>query len=206
MLKERYILEAEKIAGLYLEHDADLAHPVFGEGNSENPLIMFIGEAPGREEAASGRPFVGKAGKQLDSMLELAGINRDEVFVTNAVKYRPIKRKGESTSNRTPTPAEIRAGLSLLRSEIEIVDPVVIATLGNVPLNAVIQLAGGVNDPMTVGSAHGFPTMFLISNKPRRLFPLYHPAASIYNRELKPVLEKDLITLGEYARSLEKEI
>ncbi|MBO4847987.1 MAG: uracil-DNA glycosylase [Clostridia bacterium] len=205
MLKERYILEAEKIRYLDLEHDADLDHPVFGEGRENNPVIMFIGEAPGREEAASGRPFVGKAGKQLDSMLSLAGIDRAMVYVTNAVKYRPIKRKGSSVSNRTPTAAEVRGGLSLLRAEIEAVDPDVIATLGNVPLSAVVQLAGGVNEPLTVGAAHGFPVMFLISGKPRRVFPLYHPAASIYNRELKPVLEKDLVMLGEYARSIDNE-
>lgn len=202
MLKERYALEKARLAELILEHDGDIDHPVFGEGCARSPLIMFIGEAPGREEAACGRPFVGKAGKQLDAMLALAGIDRAETFVTNAVKYRPFRQNGSRTSNRTPSQQEIRDGLSLLREEIEIVRPSVIATLGNVPLSAVISLASGYVAPVTVGSAHGAPTVYQIGGRPQRVFPLYHPAASIYNRELKPVLERDLALLGEYARAL----
>lgn len=202
MLNERYLIEARRIAGLRLTHEGDLEHPVFGEGNDISPLIMFIGEAPGKEEAACGRPFVGKAGKQLDEMLSLAGIDRKEVYVTNAVKYRPIKRKGNSVSNRTPTAPEILDGLSLLRTEIECVNPAVIATLGNVPLSAVMQLKEGRRDTFTVGAVHGKPFSILISRETRKIYPLYHPAASIYDRELKPVLEKDLIGLGEFVRSL----
>ncbi|MCR5809236.1 MAG: uracil-DNA glycosylase [Clostridiales bacterium] len=204
MLEERYVVEAARIRELELDRDADLLNPVFGEGVAESPLIMFIGEAPGREEAACGRPFVGKAGKQLDKMLETAGIDRSKVFVTNTVKYRPMKKDGPRTSNRTPSAAEIRFGLDLLREEIVYVDPTIIATLGNVPLTAVMRLAGQIPEDQNVGTLHGMPTVFFISGKARKVFPLYHPAASIYNRELKPVLENDLITLGRYARSLEE--
>ena len=201
MLSEVYENERRRIAELSLE-DADLLHPVFGEGEAENPLIMFIGEAPGREEAASGRPFVGKAGKQLDRMLTLAGIDRGSVFVTNSVKYRPTKSYGARTSNRTPTVKEVRDGLALLSYEIETVRPTVIATLGSVPLGAIRMLSPVKDDQLVIGLAHGMPTMVLLGCGPMKLFPLYHPAAAIYNRELKPVLEADLIRLGEYARSL----
>ena len=202
MLNERYAAEAERISKLELDHDADLAHPVFGEGNSESPLIMFIGEAPGREEAASGRPFVGKAGKQLDGMLALAGIDRSRVFVTNTVKYRPTQRYGQRISNRTPTVNEVKQGLPLLAFEIACVRPTVIATLGNVPLSALRLISPSKDDRLTVGEAHGMPTVILLEHGPQMLFPLYHPAASIYNRELKPVLEADLKRLGDLVRSL----
>ena len=206
MLKARYVLEAERLLWLKLKRSADLEHPVFGEGCEESPLIMFIGEAPGREEAECGRPFVGKAGKQLDEMLALAGINREETFVTNAVKYRPTNIKNGRASNRTPSDPEIVDGLSLLRYEIETVDPMIIATLGNVPLSAVSRLVHGLNDPMKVGEQHGAAMQISMGSVIRRLFPLYHPAACIYRRELKPVLEEDLIALGKYAEEIRKRI
>ena len=114
MLSQLYQKEAERILALDLEDSADLEHPVMGEGNFDSPLIMFIGEAPGREEAACGRPFVGKAGKQLDKMLLTAGIDRSKVFVTNAVKYRPITLHERTVCNRTPSVKEIKGGLPVL--------------------------------------------------------------------------------------------
>lgn len=202
MLNRRYAEEAERIKGLILDQDADLTHPVFGEGDPDEPLIMFIGEAPGRDEAVCGRPFVGKAGKQLDAMLELAGIDRGKVFVTNSVKYRPTKVAERRVSNRTPSVSEVKDGLSLLKFEIASVRPSVIATLGNVPLSAVLMLSDTEGEKLNVGAAHGMPRMIMIVGRPFHLFPLYHPASSIYNRELKQVLEKDLIRLGGFARSL----
>lgn len=203
MLKAMYVLEAKKLALLSPSDRGDYDHPVFGEGNDSSPIIMFIGEAPGREEAACGRPFVGKAGKQLDEMLSLAKIDRSSVYVTNAVKFRPTNVKNGRASNRTPSEQEVRDGLLLLREEIEHVDPSVIATLGNVPLSAALMLAVNFYRKQTVGEVHGMPTTYFIGNKARTVFPLYHPAASIYNRALKPVLEEDLIRLGEFCRSIE---
>ena len=78
----------------------DYSHPVFGEG-PVNPLVMLIGEAPGGDEAKQGRPFVGKAGKQLDALLSGAGIDRSRVYITNTVKFRPVNVKPKSVSNRT---------------------------------------------------------------------------------------------------------
>ena len=183
MLNDRYELERARLSELNLSAEADLLNPVFGEGNAERPRIMFIGEAPGREEASCGRPFVGKAGRQLDEMLRTAGIDRGEVFVTNAVKYRPFKTKNGRASNRTPSAAEVITGAELLCEEISSVDPIVIATLGQ---------------------AHGMPIVLKIAGEPRTVFPLYHPAASIYNRSLAPVLQDDLIKLGRYALSVDR--
>lgn len=200
MLEDIYKKERLRIEALDIDDEADLAHPVFGEGNAEHPLIMFIGEAPGREEAASGRPFVGKAGKQLDNMLLTADIDRQRVFVTNTVKYRPITKHESTVCNRTPSVKEIKGGLEALSSEIDIVSPTVIATLGNVPLKALSLL--GTGEKLTVGDVHGMPRPAFINGRMLMLFPLYHPAASIYYRELKPVMERDLINLGAFARSL----
>ena len=202
MINEKYQAERVRLAKLNAENEGDREHPVFGEGNSQSPVIMFIGEAPGREEAECGRPFVGRAGKQLDRMLELAEIDRQAVFVTNTVKYRPTKTSNGRTSNRTPTADEIREGLALLRYEITAVRPRVIATLGNVPLSAVAMLADESLEPVKVGAAHGAPMGLMIDGVHYIAFPLYHPAASIYNRALKPVLEDDLVRLGELCRSL----
>ena len=201
MLIEIYEAERRRISELDMEETADIEHPVFGEGNAESPLIMFIGEAPGREEAACGRPFVGKAGKQLDRMLVTAGIDRGSVFVTNTVKYRPITKHENSVCNRTPSVKEIKAGLETLYAELMTVRPRIIATLGNVPLKAVQLLSQ--DDKLTVGEVHGMPRMAFVRGVPMELFPLYHPAASIYYRELKPVLERDLIALGAFARQAE---
>ena len=201
MLNEIYARERERILALPGDTAGDIEHPVFGEGNANSPLIMFIGEAPGREEAATGRPFVGKAGKQLDAMLLTAGIDRAGVFVTNTVKYRPITVHERSVCNRTPTLKEIKAGLDTLSEEILLVRPRVIATLGNVPLAALCMAAD--EQKLTVGEVHGLPRMTLVRGVAFGHFPLYHPAASIYYRELKPVLERDLIALGRYVRSLD---
>ncbi len=201
MLEDIYMAERSRLAALAEQaDDGDYLHPVFGEGKSNHPLIMFIGEAPGREEAVSGRPFVGKAGKQLDSMLANAGIDRSHVFVSNAVKFRPIKRGENAVSNRTPTVREIDAALEVLNVEICTVAPRVIATLGNVPLSAVLKIAG--EDKLTVGEIHGMPRPIAVAGRGFMLFPLYHPAASIYNRELKPTLKNDLISLGRFAKQI----
>ena len=105
-LNQLYGAERLRIAAIG-DDRGDYQNPVFGEGPDE-PVVMFIGEAPGGEEAATGRPFVGKAGKQLNELLTEAGIDRSRVYVTNAVKFRPVNRKPRSVSNRTPSGAELR--------------------------------------------------------------------------------------------------
>lgn len=173
----------------------EYASPVFGVGNS-NADVMLIGEAPGAEETKAGCPFVGKAGKQLDSLLQAASIDRNQLFVTNVVKYRPVVRSLRTTKNRTPSTKEILAGLPLLRNEISEVQPKVIVTLGNTPLSAILTLAG--MQKQTIGGVHGSPLPVTIDGQTYTLFALYHPASGIYNRSLLPTMEADTNALGEH--------
>ena len=204
MIKEKlsrlYAAERNRIAAI--EDDrGDYQNPVFGEGPI-NPRVMFIGEAPGGEEAATGHPFVGKAGKQLDELLIKAGIDRSRVYVTNAVKFRPVNRKTRSVSNRTPSAAELKGGLPLLGAEIELLRPAVIVTLGNTPLKAVSAIAG--MDKLTVGDAHGKPIPISINGCSCTLVPQYHPASVIYNRSLLEVLAEDIAALGRFIKNTEE--
>ncbi len=179
--------------------EGDFESPVFGEGPM-NPVMMLLGEAPGGEEAKCSRPFVGKAGKQLDELLQKAGIVRSLVFVSNAVKYRPVKIKSGRASNRTPTVKEVRAALPALQSEIALVGPRVIVTLGNTPLNAIGACCG--MKKMTVGEVHGRPAEICLDGAKLWLFPLYHPASLIYNRALTEVMEADLSSLYTFFQDI----
>lgn len=199
-LKRLYDAERLRIAAVG-DDRGDYQNPVFGEGH-DSPGVMFIGEAPGGEEAASGHPFVGKAGRQLDQLLAGAGIDRSRVYVTNAVKFRPVNRKPRSVSNRTPSGAELKAGLPLLKSEIELLRPRVIVTLGNTPLKAVSAIAG--LDKLTVGDVHGKPVEISINGNSCTLVPQYHPASVIYNRALLDVLAEDIAALGRYIKETEE--
>ncbi len=166
---------------------------VFGEG----PLgaeLMLIGEAPGEREAMLKRPFVGKAGKNLDRFLELAALSREEIYITNAVKIRPTKtgRTGR-ISNRPPTREEIAWFRPWLLREIAMVRPKMVATLGNVPLRAL------VGNGATIGKMHGRVTM--MQEPPLPLFALYHPASLIYNPALQQVYEEDVRALAMVLRA-----
>ena len=164
---------------------------VFGEGPL-HPKLMLIGEAPGEQETLMGRPFVGKAGKNLDRFLELAGMRREEIYISNAVKIRPTKTgKTGRISNRPPTKEEIALFRPWLLREIDLVAPQVIATLGNVPLFAVTG-----DRRLTIGEAHG--RVMEAGETGRRLFALYHPASLIYNRALEPVYEQDVRALAAW--------
>lgn len=173
----------------------DFLHPVFGEGDPCARLLL-LGEAPGAEEAMAGRPFVGKAGRQLDELLKEAGILRRQIYITNAVKFRPVVRSAHGVRNRTPSKTEVRDALPALGREIDLVRPAVIATLGNSPLNAVLALAG--ESHATIGACHGQARPLTILARRYTLFPLYHPASGIYNRSLIEVMYADARALGEH--------
>ncbi|MBR2943154.1 MAG: uracil-DNA glycosylase [Clostridia bacterium] len=161
---------------------------VFGEG-PERPRLMLIGEAPGEQETLLGRPFVGKAGKNLDRFLELAGLKREEIYISNAVKIRPTKvGKTGRIGNRPPSRAEIDFFRPWLIREITQINPQMIATLGNVPLHAV------TGSRITIGEAHG--RIITAGETGLPLFALYHPASLIYNRSLESVYEADVCTLA----------
>lgn len=198
-LAQLYAEERRRIAGIP-DDRGDYHNPVFGEG-PDAPAVLLVGEAPGGEEAARGRPFVGKAGKQLNELLGAAGIDRSSVYVTNAVKFRPVNRKARSISNRTPSGAELKAGLPLLKSELELLRPAVIVTLGNTPLKAVSAIAG--LDRLTVGEAHGKRIEVRLNGYECTLIPQYHPASVIYNRSLLEVLGEDIRELGIFIKETE---
>lgn len=164
---------------------------VFGEGSMQ-PKFMMIGEAPGAEEELSGRPFVGKAGKNLSEFLEVLHCTREEIYISNVVKIRPRKESPKTGKfvNRPPNQGELDFFVPYLLEEIQKINPPFIVTLGNIALQSVLQ-----NKKATIGDYHG--AMTTLENG-QKLFPLYHPAAIIYNRELKATYDADLIALQKY--------
>ncbi len=153
---------------------------VFGDGNPEAQVI-FIGEAPGKNEDIQGIPFVGAAGKFLDEMLASVHINRDDIYITNIVKYRP-------PNNRDPLPEEKEAMWSYLLAQIAIIRPKVIATLGRHSGQAFLP-------NLRISQDHGQPTDISIvldgHEEPVIILPLYHPAAALYNGGLRQTLLDD---------------
>jgi len=180
--------ELEKlIADIYEDESKVLVH---GEGRT-GARVMLIGEAPGQQETLKRRPFVGKAGKNLDEFLELAELERSELYVSNTVKFRPTKISAAGrVVNRPPTREEIRLFLPWLRREIELAAPEVIVTLGNVPLKA---LAGS---KAVIGDCHGA----WLDAEGLRLYPMYHPASMIYNPSLREVYAQDVRRLAAWLR------
>ncbi len=158
-----------------------------GEGNP-NAALLFIGEAPGKTEAQSGRPFVGRAGKDLDALLDSNGLERRDVFITNIVKDRP-------PGNRAPTKTEILLYTPFLIRQIEIIQPKIIATLGRFSMEFILQHFKAASSGETIGTLHGKPISVFASFGELIVFPLYHPAAVFYNRRLEPELAADFANL-----------
>jgi uracil-DNA glycosylase family 4 len=152
-----------------------------GEGNDQQPWVMFVGEAPGRDEDLAGRPFVGAAGMLLDGLFEHAGVNRQAHWLTNLIKYRPPNNTFEHV-----TQPQREAAARYLRDEVDAVGPVYVALLGNKALQAVLP-------SQRIGRAHGK----LFEYGGRRFFPLYHPAVALGGRqpELLPTLRADMSAL-----------
>lgn len=161
--------------------------PVIGEGSHDAP-IMFIGEAPGQNEAKTGRPFCGAAGKILDELLSSVSIERDNVYITNIVKDRP-------PSNRDPEPAEISLYAPFLDRQIEIIQPKIIATLGRFSMEYIMRAFDLSADLEPISKAHGKMFNARASYGPIKILPLYHPAAAIYNRSLLDTLKHDFKAL-----------
>ena len=183
---EKQRAELEKlIAEIYEGEKKVLEH---GEG-SIGARLMLIGEAPGEQETLQRRPFVGKAGKNLDEFLELAGLDRSQLYVSNTVKFRPTKISAAGrVVNRPPTREEIGIFLPWLKKEIETVGPEIVVTLGNVPLKAL----AGVKT--VIGDVHGS----FIEAEGTRIYPMYHPASMIYNPSLRTVYADDIRRLSRY--------
>lgn len=189
---EKFRAELAKfIDGIYEGEKKVLVH---GEGRI-GARVMLIGEAPGEQEALQGRPFVGKAGKNLDEFLELAGIERSELYVSNTVKFRPTRISDAGrTVNRAPTQEEIRLFLPWLKREIGMVAPECVVTLGNVPLKALSERR------VVIGDVHGA----FMDVDGMRLYPMYHPASMIYNPSLRNVYREDVLRLAQWLRDAKK--
>lgn len=157
---------------------------VIGEG-SLDAKIMFIGEAPGKNEAISGKPFCGAAGRILDDVLKSIDLPRAEVYITNIVKDRPPE-------NRDPSPEEIALYAPYLDRQIEIIKPEIVATLGRFSMAYIMERYGLKESLGTISKLHGqvfqgtSPNGFTF-----KLIPLYHPAATIYNRTTRADLYED---------------
>ncbi|RJQ25351.1 uracil-DNA glycosylase [Candidatus Parcubacteria bacterium] len=149
-----------------------------GKGNP-NAEIIFIGEAPGRTEDLKGEPFVGVAGKKLTEMLEKNGIPRESVYITNVVKCRP-------PNNRVPTESERLACREYLEKEIQLINPKIICIMGN---TACTSILGQGEITKNRGK--------IIKKDGKTFFLTFHPAATIYNQELIPLMEKDIAALVE---------
>ena len=154
---------------------------VFGVGDASADL-MFVGEAPGYHEDQQGKPFVGQAGKLLDNLLAGIGLARDQVYVANVLKCRP-------PGNRDPQPDEIEACESHLFRQISLIEPKVVATLGNF---ATKLLSG---KPTGITRVHGAEQETRLGGRRVLLYPLYHPAAALYTPAMLKVLEEDFSRL-----------
>jgi uracil-DNA glycosylase family 4 len=154
---------------------------VFGVGNPDADL-MFVGEAPGFHEDKQGFPFVGQAGKLLDQLLERIGLARAEVYIANVIKCRP-------PGNRDPQPDEIEACEGHLFRQIELIEPKVVATLGNF---ATKLLSG---KPYGITRVHGKPQETRVAGRAVVLYPIYHPAAALYTPAMLRTLEEDFARL-----------
>lgn len=171
------------------------ALPVFGSGNPE-ASVMIVGEAPGRNEDETGEPFVGKAGQKLNEALALAGLRREDVFIANVLKCRPPK-------NRNPRPDEIGACSGFLIRQIRAISPDVVVTFGNFATQFVLgtkagvgELHGALREGVRLGQgAEGDGAEPVVA-----VYPVFHPAATIYRPQWKPVLEEDMRRLGGILR------
>ena len=171
---------------------------VFGEGQWHSPDIMLIGEAPGEQETLQGRPFVGKAGKNLDGFLDAVGLRREDIYISNVVKVRPVKISAKGTvSNRPPNREELALFTPWLLREIMLVQPQTVVTLGNVALKTLL------GQDKVIGQCHGVETAATVTapeaknTLPCSVYPLYHPASIIYNRALVTTYQEDLQNLRE---------
>lgn len=153
-----------------------------GDGSPESTLMM-VGEGPGRQEDQEGKPFVGAAGRLLNELLEQIGLKRELVFVTNVVKCRP-------PGNRDPLPEEKEACLPFLREQVSVLRPLFICPMGNHALATLLKTEESIS------RLHGKA----IRKGGFTFFPLYHPAAALYNSGLRKTMERDFSVLAEMLR------
>lgn len=149
---------------------------VFGDGNSEADIV-FIGEAPGKNEDMQGKSFVGAAGKFLSEMLEMIGMKREDVYITNIVKYRP-------PNNRDPLPEEKAVFLPFLQAQLDTIKPKLVVTLGRHAMNCLLP-------NLQISQVHGQSKYYMN----HIILPLFHPAAALYNGGMRQTLIDDFATI-----------
>lgn len=158
---------------------------VFGAGNPDAEIV-FIGEAPGKNEDLQGEPFVGAAGKFLNEMLEMIGLKRADVYITNIVKYRP-------PGNRDPFPDEKNEFMKYLESQLEVIQPKLVVTLGRHSLNCFLP-------DLSISQCHGQPKRY----NGRVYLPLFHPAAALYNGAMRQTLIDDFALIPAILQKITK--
>lgn len=184
---EKEILKLKK-SPLYEYRTSNKYFPVIGEG-SHDAHIMFIGEAPGKKEAETAKPFCGASGRVLDKLLMSVGISRADVYITSIVKDRPPE-------NRDPTKDEILLYAPFLDRQIEIIQPKVIATLGRFSMTYILQQFDIATD--SISKVHGSVYTAKAPYGEVKIIPLYHPAAALYNGSMMATLEEDFKQLAIY--------
>lgn len=167
---------------------------VFGDGNPDAEIVL-VGEAPGKNEDEQGIPFVGAAGKFLNEMLGMIDLKREDIYITNIVKYRP-------PNNRDPLPEEKKAFLPYLQAQLEVIQPKVLVTLGRHSMNCFLP-------DLQISKIHGQPKRIKLKLKanndtlPIVIMPLYHPAAALYNGSMRQTLIDDFLSLPAVITKLE---
>lgn len=185
--------ELDKIAAQIIESDVtpalakEATQLVFGDGDPDSQIV-FIGEAPGKNEDLQGKPFVGAAGKFLNQMLETVNLKREDVYITNIVKYRP-------PNNRDPLPDEKKAFLPYLQSQLEVIQPKIVVTLGRHSMNCFLP-------GLQISQIHGQPKRVKLALKSDKddileviILPLFHPAAALYNPGQRQTLIDDFAVI-----------
>jgi DNA polymerase len=169
---------------------------VFADGNPDADIV-FIGEAPGKNEDEQGKPFVGAAGKFLNEMLAGIGMKREDIYLTNIVKYRP-------PNNRDPWPDEKKAFLPYLQAQLEVIQPKIVATLGRHSMNCFLP-------DLQISKIHGEPKRVKIQMKEHKddvlelvIVPLFHPAAALYNGGMRQTLIDDFNRIPDILKLIDK--
>lgn len=169
---------------------------VFADGNPDADIV-FIGEAPGKNEDEQGKPFVGAAGKFLNEMLDSIGMKREDIYITNIVKYRPL-------NNRDPWPDEKKAFLPYLQAQLEVIQPKIVATLGRHSMNCFLP-------DLQISQVHGEPKRIKLQMKEHNddvleivILPLFHPAAALYNGGMRQTLIDDFARIPDILKLISK--
>jgi len=173
---------------------ATATNMVFGDGNP-GAEIVFIGEAPGKNEDLQGLPFVGAAGKFLNEMLESIGLERENVYITSILKYRP-------PNNRDPLPEEKAAFLPYLQAQLEVIQPKLVVTLGRHSTNCFLP-------DLQISKCHGEPKRIRIKFGDKEatelvILPLFHPAAALYNGSMRQTIMDDFAKIPKVLEQIDK--